>query len=194
MSVTLYEIFPTPIWHIKEELPRGAYDWALEIQKNNKSVRRSNVGGYQSNATVDWTTMVYKQHILKCLNVLPRFQLSNWWVNINKKGDFNDYHTHPESMLSAVWYITDNFGSIEFQNPLDHDRNKILNDMGWSTNNTFNCTAGDILVFPSDLVHRVLPHTEDNLRISVSFNTNPNIPDGYKLIRIPERERRGIYD
>ena len=44
MSVTLHTIFPTPIWHIKEELPRGAYNWSLEIQKNNKSVRKSNVG------------------------------------------------------------------------------------------------------------------------------------------------------
>ena len=183
MSVTLHTIFPTPIWHIKEELPRGAYNWALEIQKNNKSVRKSNVGGYQSNATLDWTAMVYKQHILKCLETLPRFQLSNWWININKKGDFNDYHTHPGSMLSAVWYITDNFGAIEFQNPLLHNREGILSEMGWGTAHKFNCTAGDLLVFPSDLIHHVFPHTEDTLRISVSFNMLPPIPDGYKLIR-----------
>lgn len=170
MSVTLHTIFPTPIWHIKEELPRGAYNWALEIQKNNKSVRKSNVGGYQSNDTLDWTAMVYKQHILKCLEILPKFQLDNWWININKKGDFNDYHTHPGGMLSAVWYITDNYRLIEFQNPSLHNREGILYEMGWGTSHKFNCTAGDLLVFPSDLIHRVHPHTEDTLRISVSFN------------------------
>ena len=168
--MTVHEIFPTPIWHIKEELPEGAYDWALEIQKNNRSVRKSNIGGYQSNDTLDWTAMVYKQHILKCLETLPRFQLSNWWININKKGDFNDYHTHPGSMLSAVWYITDNYRSIEFQNPLLHNRNNILDEMDWSMADVIDCTAGDLLVFPSDLIHRVYPHTEDTLRISVSFN------------------------
>ena len=114
--------------------------------------------------------MVYKQHILKCLETLPRFQLSNWWININKKGDFNDYHTHPGSMLSAVWYITDNYRSIEFQNPLLHNRNNILDEMDWSMADVIDCTAGDLLVFPSDLIHRVYPHTEDTLRISVSFN------------------------
>ena len=168
--MTVHEIFPTPIWHIKEELPEGAYDWALEIQKNNRSVRKSNIGGYQSSDRIDWRGMVYKQHILKCLEILPRFQLDNWWININKKGDFNDYHTHSGSMLSAVWYITDNYRSIEFQNPLLHNRNNILDEMDWSMADVIDCTAGDLLVFPSDLIHRVYPHTEDTLRISVSFN------------------------
>ena len=187
-----YSLFETPVWHFEGDLAKGAYDWALKIQKNTEGVHRSNVGGYQSISTHDWTDMKYDQHIIQRLDCLPKFQFANWWLNINKKGDSNDYHTHPDSMLSGVWYITDNYGSIEFQHPLLHNRNGILEDGQGSIN--LHCTAGDMLVFPSDLVHRVYPHTENNLRISVSFNTNPNIPDGYKLVRIPERERRGIYD
>ena len=35
---------------------------------------------------------------------------------------------------------------------------------------TMNCNAGDLLIFPSDLVHCVKAHTEETSRISVSFN------------------------
>ena len=45
-----HKIFETPFWHLKEELPHGAYEWALEYEKNNIGRTRSNYGGYQSDA------------------------------------------------------------------------------------------------------------------------------------------------
>jgi len=164
------EHFSTPIWHVKEELPSGAYEWALEVQRNIPSTQKSNVGGYQSESLLDWTPMKYSDHILKLLKFLPKFYLANWWININKKGNYNDYHSHPNSDLACVWYITDNFGSIDFKNPLEFERHNLLMNMGKLGNIKYTCTAGDLLIFPSDLIHRVKPHRKDTLRISVSFN------------------------
>ena len=42
------QVFSTPIWRAYNELPRGAYEWALEYQEENESKPRSNRGGYQS--------------------------------------------------------------------------------------------------------------------------------------------------
>ena len=27
-------LFPTPLWYIEKDLPEGAYEWALDIEKN----------------------------------------------------------------------------------------------------------------------------------------------------------------
>ena len=79
-------------------------------------------------------------------------------------------HTHPGAELSAVWYITDNFDSIHFQDPSEHSRASLYQRINKNTNINYKCTAGDLLIFPSDLMHGVKPHTEDTPRISVSFN------------------------
>ena len=174
------DIFCTPMWSIPGELPEGAYEWALEIQKNSPCSRRSNVGGYQSESNLDWKDFKYIDHIQKQLSFLPNFQFMNWWVNINKKGDYNQYHTHPNSDLSVIWYITDNFNTLQFKNPFEHNRIRLYKNIDIEKANlVYDCTAGHILVFPSDLDHCVLPHTEDTLRISVSFNINFPSRAGY---------------
>tara|TARA_E500000331_G_scaffold276473_1_gene269001 strand:- start:149 stop:742 length:594 start_codon:yes stop_codon:yes gene_type:complete len=170
IKINTDEHFSTPIWHVEEDLPSGAYEWALEVQRNIPSVIRSNEGGYQSEPTSDWSKLIYVHHISKVLEFLPEFIFINWWVNINKKGDYNELHTHPGAELSAVWYITDNFDSIHFQDPSEHSRASLYQRINKNTNINYKCTAGDLLIFPSDLMHGVKPHTEDTPRISVSFN------------------------
>ena len=128
------------------------------------------MGGYQSPSLCDWTNMKYFQHIKKALEFLPVFEFSNWWVNINKKGDYNQWHSHPGSELSGIWYITENYNSLEFRHPLQHVRTPLLFCMNELSEFTMNCNAGDLLIFPSDLVHCVKAHTEETSRISVSFN------------------------
>ena len=44
----LKTLFETPLWILDKELPEGAYDWALSIEKNITGRKRSNFGGYQS--------------------------------------------------------------------------------------------------------------------------------------------------
>tara|TARA_X000000368_G_C22648260_1_gene544037 strand:+ start:110 stop:598 length:489 start_codon:yes stop_codon:yes gene_type:complete len=151
-------------------LPSGAYEWVLEVQKKSPCVNKSNMGGYQSKDSLDWSPMKYSDHILNLLEFLPEFYFGSWWVNINKKGNYNNYHTHPSSDLSCVWYITDNFGSIDFQDPSQHSRVSLYRSFNKFTNIKYKCIAGDLLIFPSDLIHGVKPHTEDTPRISVSFN------------------------
>ena len=151
-------------------MPDGAYEWALDIQKNNPTVVKTNVGGYQSPDTCDWTNMKYFQHIKKALRFLPAFEFSNWWLNINKKGDYNHWHSHPGCELSGIWYITKNYKSLVFHHPLLHLRAPLLQSMNEPLSLMFECEAGSLLIFPSDLVHCVNEHVEEASRISVSFN------------------------
>ena len=86
-----------------------------------------------------------------------------WLYNINGKGDWNIPHTHPGSDLALVLYLTDSDGLLTLFNP--HAQRVI------STHNTsINAQKGDIVLFPADLVHYVMPNPREEDRISISMN------------------------
>ena len=47
-SVKPFEIFSTPYWFIKGELPDNMYQWARKYESYTPSTLMSNRGGYQS--------------------------------------------------------------------------------------------------------------------------------------------------
>ena len=53
------------------------------------------------------------------------------WAVINKKGNFNIEHTHPNNYLSAAYYVKapKNCGKIKFLNPVEiakiYNNNKV---------------------------------------------------------------------
>tara|TARA_Y100001963_G_C6515970_1_gene324319 strand:- start:42 stop:569 length:528 start_codon:yes stop_codon:yes gene_type:complete len=170
MEPNLY--FSTPIWHLKKDLPFGAVDWALDFEKNTPpaTISRSSRGGYQSERYNE--KFKYSTHLDNCLEFLPKFKYLNWWLNINRKGDFNMSHTHPNTDLACIWYITDNHNLLAFQNPIGHERFRLIKQTSSLDQLYFNkdAKAGDILIFPGDVPHHVEPHELDTPRISVSFN------------------------
>ena len=104
-------------------------------------------------------------------NKFSNIKVYDWWLNINEKGDYNIMHTHPGSHFSCIWYITNNEGSLVLSSPLTHTRVALLVS-GFPINleEVVNCSAGTLLVFPSDIPHYVEEHKLDTPRISVSFN------------------------
>ena len=57
--------FGSPIWRAYNELPRGAYEWALDYQEDNENKTRSNRGGYQSVAqTFDYLHLKINSDLL----------------------------------------------------------------------------------------------------------------------------------
>ena len=169
--------FATPIWHIRREPEdkRKIEDikkWALKLQKKhaNDGVTKSNSGGWQFGKFPLYEIPhvdMFKERMRKFpLN----FTLINWWININRKGDFNRVHTHPNSDLSLVWYITDNEDTLDFLHPAIHNRDKYFDYFNLPNVITWECFAGDIMVFPADLWHGVRPHKLDSPRISIAMN------------------------
>ena len=169
-----YDLFTTPFWKFEEKPVEGAYEWALSMkEKDPNGVRLSNYGGWQSHSYFSHM-FPYGKHIASILSKYSYFQkfvTTNWWVNINQKGNLNMPHTHPGSELSGVWYITDNHGSLGFIDPSNHTRSSLYVTKILEKENIFiDCKAGELLIFPSDVRHMVRPHKLDTNRISVSFN------------------------
>ena len=177
-------LFSTPLWHYNSKLPKGAYEWALNYKETHpmkdRKVNsilykgRSGVGGYQSpQRPVE--EFPYMDHLWTILNPeFDQFKAIGWWLNINPKGSYNKTHTHPGCDLAAIWYITDNYGLLNFIDSSMHERYAayvhVMSKHNETSAKKINAGEGDLLVFPADLPHGVEEHQLDTPRISVSFN------------------------
>ena len=98
------------------------------------------------------------------------------WAIINKKGNFNTEHIHPNSNLSAAYYVkaADNCGEFKVSNPHAISRDKFPERENPTELNRLiakhKVEEGDLLIFPSYLPHSVLPNESEEDRIVVSFN------------------------
>lgn len=119
------------------------------------------------------------------------------WSNINRSGDLNFIHHHGTSALAGVYYpiesiVDDNWnfnyttenpikggtwdnqngGSLVFQDPSYGMKVHLLKDEASPYNVDFYHiypTSSVLVLFPTYLLHMVLPFKEDKVRLSISF-------------------------
>ena len=102
------------------------------------------------------------------------------WAIINKKDSFNVVHTHPNSYLSAAYYVKapKNCGKFLVENPnsvSNHSYPRISKETELNANiRGLDVNEGDLLFFPSYLPHKVGRNMSDEDRIVISFNINVN--------------------
>jgi len=95
-----------------------------------------------------------------------RSQDTYFWATVNKQGIGHDAHDHIECLLSGVYYpkVPGDAGQIMFQDP---------RGTRWPFNrNVFYIKPeeGDVILFPSWLIHTVLPTEGGDARVSIPFN------------------------
>jgi uncharacterized protein (TIGR02466 family) len=97
------------------------------------------------------------------------------WANYTKPKEFHHKHSHPNSFISGVFYISAIKGEdmIKFYK----ERNPIF-DINTTTRNNYNSQdvailveTGDLVLFPSNFTHEVPQTTSNETRISIAFNT-----------------------
>ena len=99
--------------------------------------------------------------------------IKNSWLNIIESGDNHGQHCHPGYSISGVYYyrIEPSMGSISFNNP-----NPLMFSCSFpqghsSPQHSFiSPNRGDIILFPSWLVHSTIKNKTEEDRISVAFN------------------------
>ncbi len=191
------KFFPEPVFKYKfenfqnfnKELAKYIYN-LYEI--DGKGINRSNRGGWHSKnfelKNRDSIQLKFAMELQKY--ILKTFQGMGWkienqnirikemWAIINKKDDFNVVHTHPNSFLSAAYYVKapENCGRFQVENlniAKRHSYPEIANQ------NEFNMQVGgleveegDLLIFPGYLPHKVARNESDEDRIVISFNVD----------------------
>lgn len=175
-------------------LKKEIYDYIEKYSKIGNKI--SNVGGYQSE-NIKFDIIIDKDYseIEKLLNlsletasksINRALFIDNAWININRSSDYNSVHSHPNCILSSVFYLNIPKNSQEGEGNIVFHRNRSHNDFGldsafnnpgiddkyWSSRYLISPEDGDIIVFPSSLEHFVKPHYSDEDRISIAMNFN----------------------
>tara|TARA_Y100001963_G_scaffold108319_1_gene149723 strand:- start:49 stop:633 length:585 start_codon:yes stop_codon:yes gene_type:complete len=181
----IHEILIPDFKQIEGDLIKSAYK---ERKKDPIGEVKSNKGGWQSknlshsHFIFDFIKDTVVSYFItnRVLKEGVGVNFENAWVNINKKGAYNEKHNHADSNLSGVLWIKapKDCGIIEFINPSSFSQWKEIE----SYNNDFldkiflyhswwlEPVPGKILLFPSSLEHLVELSKSNKDRISVSFN------------------------
>ena len=170
-----HDLFATPVWHIEgapQQLVDELYE-KVDIIKKKKDLfdlddyNKSNQGGYQT-SQFNWQEFhpQSKEYIEKLItDIFTNYlvNISGWWYNINLKGSWNTPHSHGGSNYALVWYLTDSNGLLKLMNPLSNRIDNILDK-------SFNTKKGDILIFPGDIIHYVMPNPKETNRVCIAMN------------------------
>tara|TARA_B100000676_G_C17796429_1_gene689805 strand:+ start:35 stop:649 length:615 start_codon:yes stop_codon:yes gene_type:complete len=195
----ILKFFPQPIFKYKvqdyKQVNAQLSDYIYNLKRENeKGLDRTNVNGWHSQNfnLKDKKSIQYKFLISMKEYIFDVFNNYGWdidpkkivctemWAIINKKDSFNLIHTHPNSYLSAAYYVKapENCGKFLVENPnsvSNHSYPKIYKETEFNANiRGLNVKEGDLLFFPSYLPHKVGRNMSNEDRIVISFNINVN--------------------
>ena len=180
------ELFSTPLMEVKVNLDENKI---LNILKNLKYkpsylpetyISKSNK--ILENKQLKKEKNIFKDCIQKYLDVLSynkEFKILNSWSTKTEINAASQPHVHKNTWMSAVYYPESNDGfSISFiRNMLDNyffhleyenNYNKYSN-----TEWVVKPNKDILLIFPSNLQHKINLNTSDKTRYSISFNILP---------------------
>lgn len=98
------------------------------------------------------------------------------WVNKSLGRSPHHTHTHPNSFISGIYYLTENPSPTYFESPITASRNGIVViSQSPLYQNIWTCqaNAGDLILFPSWLDHFTEPPEQEKTRMTLSFNIMP---------------------
>lgn len=166
-------------------------EYIHDLKTKDSGRNYSNVGGWQSNAInpridcSDWDLpkclVPLHEKLTNCIEQIvtsysfkQNLTISDYWFNINKKGDRNIPHVHPCCVLSGVYYVkTNGTGTLRFQRD-QHQAwlwNTFTEPNLFTTNHVaYKPVESRAIFFPAWVQHSVDMHDSDEERISIAFN------------------------
>jgi uncharacterized protein (TIGR02466 family) len=189
--------FPTPVYH--EILNNNLFkDVQEEIRIALQSIDKDTLSNpwddtvkttftFNQNRNFIENTPVFKETVIsetkkyisehfyntRKISKFTEIYITDSWVNFTDTGDFQNYHVHPLSDISGVYYYQSSLddGNIKFKAPssaLNH------HPLTYGSRAEHKPLIGKLLLFPSFLEHAVGINTTDSTRISISFNIKLN--------------------
>ena len=139
---------------------------------------------------VNVTVRDYFQHLGMDYDIRWSLQA---WANVNRFGDYHDYHNHPHAYLSGTYYVRvpTRFENLETRNDVRPGRltlydpracanmTAIKGDPYIEPEYTVEPKAGMVLLWPAFVNHFVHPNLSKQARLSVSFNVLLKWSDDY---------------
>ena len=188
MQVKVLKLFPQAVMHMTME--KEFTQTELDFIMSQHNALLENMG---NNSSEDMDILRHepladlRKFIQKCLDMYflhvyqpktpkhVRLTLTQSWLNFTKPGEHHHVHTHPNSIISGCLYISakQNEDMITFQRrdipqfQIETDNVNEFNSLEMSV----PVATNDIVLFPSNMLHRVPETTSSDIRISIAFNS-----------------------
>ena len=185
---SITSLFPIPLYETK--LNREFTEKEINFVKARKNNATPNEGNSSSKNNYILETRelneIKKFLELCCQDYLDKvicpsndvqLYITQSWLNFTKENQYHHQHSHPNSLISGVLYfdVDKNDDRIYFFNTqyksisleTRKDKFNLWNSSSW----WFPIFTGQLVMFPSSLVHSVKNKIGENTRISLSFNT-----------------------
>jgi uncharacterized protein (TIGR02466 family) len=184
----IHELFPTPVVQLnigreitKEEFAYAEYHFIENIVNESNSSSLDNyvlekgipeIKNFILNG-IDY----YVQNIID-----PRYEMKFFitqsWFNYTQPKQYHHKHSHPNSIISGVFYfnVNENEDGITFYSDAPRQINilpkefKKYNSNVTGVSHKLSIKNGDLVLFPSSIEHMVERTTTNNVRISMAFN------------------------
>lgn len=182
--MNVLNLFPTPIgfFRLGRELTKKELAFVLgqdtySNQGNTTSVDRkilvtpelADIKSFVEDAMQEYFDTVY------ATDKKTSLYMTQSWANYTGKNQYHHKHAHPNSIVSGVFYpqadrtvdriyfFKDGYERIKLA-PSDWN---VWNSESW----WYEVGSGDLILFPSNLMHMVQTKNDDNTRVSIAFNT-----------------------
>jgi uncharacterized protein (TIGR02466 family) len=182
----VYSIFPTPLYY--SNLNRDFNSTELKFVDKSKKNTHENEGNLISDNNyilnekpfaelkyqIELRIHDYFNKIICTSNNLKPY-ITQSWISYTEEGRYHHKHSHSNSLVSGVMYITCNekTDSIVFfkDNPYSSVKPETKTYNLWNSDSwKVSVKTGDILMFPSSLTHMVDIKKGKDTRISLAFN------------------------
>ena len=162
----------------KDEILKHCLDPSLELPKQKFEWGEACISEKVSLKLTGFTELLQPyiiQVLSEVVNVNYQFTLDEVWKNTYHRYYHQESHSHPNSELSFVIFMNDyseNDAKFYFLN----ERNRVTSTTWLSLSEGMEDSIyiepkkGDILFFPSHMIHGVTPHQSDIPRITISGN------------------------
>ena len=199
---SLNMVFATPFvlhdWPDSEQLNQELAELIFAKEKSDQHGYgiRSNAGGWQSaDNLIKWPDSCIQtlknrieSIVFKLIGELVRKDgtertftlLIDSWANVNRSGDYNVVHTHPNCMWSGVYYVQPGepdksipySGLLEILDPREAANYIQIPNTVLDAREFVDNVPGRMLLWPSWLKHWVHPFAGAGERISIAYNVN----------------------
>ena len=161
------------ILDIKNNTEKGGKNWLTDVYNTEGTfdvVKNKDFNNLCDNVTY------HTNKFAKILESDYNYNCVEGWLNFYNKNDFQEYHTHPQFVFSAVYFFTnpENSGKLIFENPIEPDMYGLQNKIKTNTLNASTCSfmpkPRTLIIFRSYLRHMVTRCNNIEPRITAAFN------------------------
>lgn len=179
-------VFPTAVGFFKDEngLSKDVFDFLVNQEKRPNQGNFTSIDKYilKQKCLSDLTVFIEKcvhEYFMATFNPKNdvRLRITQSWLNWSQPGQWHHQHAHPSSLISGCYYINANKDTDRIYFHKDDYRMIKFPPVEWNQYNSeswwFSVGSGELILFPSRLMHKVEPVEGTDTRISLAFNTFP---------------------